>query len=161
MEFDSVARRRLQYEQELPPTEENRKTATELFSEFKPESGRLMFVIETHDGNAVGIFNLNSINERHGTFSIGMQILPVECGKGYGTAAMRLLLRYAFDERRLHKYYGSVVEGNVASITMLMKLGCVQEGVRREQIYMNGRYWDELLFGLTAEEFHEKEKTIV
>jgi RimJ/RimL family protein N-acetyltransferase len=156
MEFDSVARRRLQYEQELPPTEDNRKAATERFANFKPESGRLMFVIETLDGKPVGIFNLNSIDERHGTFSIGMQIFPAECGKGYGTAAMRILLRYAFDERRLHKYYGSVIEDNIASAAMLKKLGCVQEGVRREQIYMNGRYWNEILFGLTVEEFHDR-----
>lgn len=39
---------------------------------------------------------------------------------------------------------------------MLKKLGCVQEGVRREQIYMNGRYWNEILFGLTVEEFHDR-----
>jgi len=157
MEFDSVARRKLNYEQELPPTEANRRAATELYADFKPESGRLMFVIETLEGKAVGGFNLNSIDERHGTFSIGMQIAPEECGKGYGTAAMRILLRYAFDERRLHKYHGSVIEGNIASATMLKKLGCVQEGVRKEQIYMQGRYWDELLFGLTAEMFRVNE----
>jgi len=70
---------------------------------------------------------------------------------------MRILMRYAFYERRLHKYYGSVIEDNVASATMLKKLGCVQEGVRREQIFMNGRHWDEVLYGLTANEFRERE----
>ena len=118
-----------------------------------------MFVIETLDGKPVGIFNLNSVDERHGTFSIGMQIIPEECGRGYGTAAMRILLRYAFDERRLHKYFGSVLEDNAASAAMLKKLGCVQEGVRRQQIYMNGRYMDEILYGLTAEEFRAREET--
>ena len=159
MEYDSEARRKLEYEQELPPTEGKTKNAIERLSEFKPESGRLAFVIETLDGKAVGIFNLNSMNERHGTFSVGMQIVPAECGKGYGTAAMRIILRYAFDERRLHKYYGSVIEGNTASATMLKKLGCVQEGIRREQIYMDGQFWNEILFGLTADEFHHVEDT--
>ena len=43
-----------------------------------------MFVVETLDGNAIGGINLNSIDEKNGTFSIGGQIYPNERGKGYG-----------------------------------------------------------------------------
>lgn len=39
---------------------------------------------------------------------------------------------------------------------MLKKVGCVQEGVRRKVIYTNGRYYDLILFGLTKDEFMEK-----
>ncbi|WP_254848749.1 GNAT family protein [Paenibacillus sp. FSL H8-0282] len=39
---------------------------------------------------------------------------------------------------------------------MLRKVGCVQEGVRRKVIYTNGQYLDLLLFGLTKDEFMEK-----
>ncbi|MCD4712123.1 MAG: GNAT family N-acetyltransferase [Clostridiales bacterium] len=154
--FDSIARRRLQYEIELPPTALHEKHNTEMFSNFDPKTGRLMFVIEALDGLPVGAFNLNSIDERNGTFSIGMQIGGKFRSKGYGTAAMRLLLDYAFNERRLNKYYGSVIEDNIASATMLKKLGCIQEGVRRQQIYTSGRYWDEIFYGLTRDEFNSK-----
>lgn len=153
--YDSTARRRLQYEIELPPTELHNKQDTELFSNFDPKSGRLMFIIETLDGKPIGAFNLNSINERNGTFSIGMQITGTERSKGYGTAAMRILLDYAFNERRLNKYYGSVIEDNIASATMLKKLGCVQEGIRRQHIFTSGRYYDVVLYGLTKNEFNQ------
>ncbi|MBS4539334.1 GNAT family N-acetyltransferase [Clostridium sp. D2Q-11] len=156
--YDSIARRRLQYEIELPPTIVAEKENTEKFSNFDPASGRLMFVIETLDGISVGSFNMNSIDEKNGTFSIGMQIGSEYRSKGYGTAAMRILLRYAFFERRLNKYYGSVIEDNIASATMLKKLGCVQEGIRRQQIYTDGRYCDEILFGLTKEDFTKNKK---
>jgi hypothetical protein len=33
-----------------------------------------------------------------------------------------------------------------------------EEGKRRRQIFFNGRYYDEILFGLTREEFDENEK---
>lgn len=66
---------------------------------------------------------------------------------------MRILLRYAFFERRLNKYYGSVLEGNMASTTMLKKLGCMEEGRRRQMVYTDGRYHDEILFGLTKAGF--------
>ena len=80
-------------------------------------------------------------------------------GKGYGTAAVRILLRYAFFERRLNKFNDLVLEGNAASASMLIKLGCIQEGVRRQVIYTNGQYFDEILFGLTKEEFIENMKS--
>lgn len=154
--FDSKARRMLQYELELPPTIEQNKSEIERFSDFKPESKRLMFTIENLEGENVGAFNLNSVDERNGTFSIGMQIGMEHRGKGYGTAAMKLLLNYAFNERRLNKFNVSVIEGNIGSETMLKKLGCRQEGVRREVIYTEGVYQDEILYGLTKKEFNER-----
>jgi len=45
---------------------------------------------------------------------------------------MRLLLRYAFGERRLHKLNNSLLAGNTASARMFEKLGAVVEGSGRE-----------------------------
>jgi RimJ/RimL family protein N-acetyltransferase len=151
--FDSPARRQVDYAVELPPTEAEARAFVERFKDFAEGTGRLMFTVENMQGEAVGGVNLNSIDERQGTFSIGMQIDRDHRGKGYGTAAMRLILRYAFFERRLHKYNGSVVEGNLASATMLTKVGCREEGRRRENVYTDGRYRDEILYGLTCDEF--------
>jgi len=155
--FDSKARRLLQDEIELPPTIDNEKMSAEGFSNFKNDTGRLMFTIENLNGDNVGAFNLNSIDEKNGTFSIGMQIGQEHRGKGYGTAAMRILLKYAFFERRLNKMNNGTLEGNIASITMLKKLGCLQEGIRRQQVYTNGKYYDTILFGLTKEDFIKNE----
>lgn len=159
--YDSEARRLLQYEIELPPTISNEKEMVEKFSNFNRKTGRLMFVIETLKGVAVGAVNLNSIDEKNGTFSIGMRIGREYRGKGYGTATMRILLKYAFFERRLNKYYGHCLESNIASKTMLKKLGCSQEGVRKQQVYTDGKYCDTILFGLTRDEFIENEKKFV
>ena len=152
--YDSKARRMLQSELELPPTISKNKSAIEDFSDFN-DTKRLMFTIESLDGVNVGSFNLNSIDERNGTFSIGIQIGRNHRGKGYGTSAMKLLLDYAFNERRLNKFNVSILEGNVESSKMLKKLGCKEEGVRREVIYAEGGYKNEILFGLTKDEYNE------
>lgn len=154
--FDTPARRLLNYEVELPPTETEAKDLITRFGDFRPGTGRIMFTITTLDGQSVGGINLNSIDAKNGTFSIGVQIDRDHRGKGYGTAAMEIVLRYAFYERRLNKYYGSVLEGNIASATMLRKLGCVEEGRRRQMVYTQGRYYDEILFGLTRSEFEKR-----
>ena len=151
--FDTPARLLLNYEVELPPTEQEAKDVTNAFVNFDLSRGRIMFSIETIDGITVGGVNLNSIDERNGTFSVGMQIDKDFRGKGYGTSAMELIFKYAFNERRLNKYYGSTLENNVASQAMLQKLGCTKEGIRKQMVYSDGRFYDEILFGLTKSEY--------
>ncbi|MBP6963591.1 MAG: GNAT family N-acetyltransferase [Armatimonadetes bacterium] len=158
--FDTPARRLLQHEVELPPTEAEARAFSERFAAFAPEDGRIMFTLLNNDGEVIGGVNLNSIDEKNGTFSIGMQIDRDHRGKGYGTSAMGLLLRYAFFERRLNKYYGHVLEGNIASARMLEKLGCRQEGRRTQMVYTDGRYFDEILYGLTRDEFEANEAAV-
>lgn len=156
--FDTQARRFVNCEVELPPTSNECNKFAEKYKDFASGTGRLMFTIETLDGKNLGEINLNSIDERNGTFSIGMQIDRDFRGKGYGTNAMRILFRYAFLERRLNKFNASVLDGNIGSVSMIKKLGCKQEGMRRQVVYTNGQYMDELLFGLTKDEFITNEK---
>lgn len=151
--FDSEARRLLQSEIELPPTENEAKESTEKYTYFSDKTHRLMFVIETLDNEVVGGVNLNSIDERNGTFSIGMYIYSGMRGKGYGTSAMRILLDYAFNERRLNKFNAAYLYGNKASEALLIKLGCKKEGVRRETVFTDGEFKDEILYGLTKEDY--------
>jgi RimJ/RimL family protein N-acetyltransferase len=151
--FDTLARRLLECAVELPPTVTEAKSFAESFSDFS--SNRLMFTIENLNGENVGGINLNSIDEKNGTFSIGIQIDRDHRGKGYGTRAVNILLKYAFFERRLNKFNDYVLEGNEASTAMMRKVGCVQEGVRRQVFYTNGRYFDSILFGLTKDEYVE------
>ena len=160
--FDSETMyRELQEEIELPPVAEIVQEEAGKFAGIIKQNGRLMFTIETLDGMAVGGLNLNRIDERNGTFGIGIQINIDYRGKGYGTAAMRILLKYAFLERRLNKFNVWCVEGNMPAITMMKKLGCTQEGVRRQIIYSDGRYIDGILFGLTKDEFIKNERKFV
>jgi len=58
-------------------------------------------------------------------------------------------------DRRLHKCSSTVLEGNVGSIKMHKKLGYEQEGVLKENIYLNGKCHDEICFGLTIDKYLE------
>ncbi|AHV96972.1 GNAT family N-acetyltransferase [Paenibacillus sabinae] len=159
--FDTPARRLVDYEVELPPTMVEAKRFAEEFADFSANQGRIMFTIENFECENVGGINLNSIDERNGTFSIGIQINRDHRGNGCGTRAMRILLRYAFFERRLNKFNVSILEGNDASEKMMKKLGCIQEGIRRQVVYTNGKYLNEILFGMTKEEFEQMEDKVL
>lgn len=156
-QFDTSARRLLLCSTELPPTIDGSKKFVEENADFS-SSKRIMFIIEDFKGNCIGEINLSSIDERNGTFSIGIVVDKESRGMGYAIRAMKILLRYAFFERRLNKFNAYILEGNEASSRMMKKIGCIQEGVRRQMAYINGKYMDFILFGLTKDEFIENHK---
>lgn len=151
--FDSPARILLECAVELPPTIAGAKRFIDQNVAFSSTNGRIMFTIENLEGHTIGGINLNSIDERNGTFSIGIVIDQPYRGQGYGTSAMNILLGYAFLERRLHKFNDYVLEGNEGSARMMQKLGCVQEGIRRQVVYIHGKHMDFIMFGLTKDEY--------
>jgi RimJ/RimL family protein N-acetyltransferase len=145
--FDSEAMQKLHFYLEEPCSENDVQRM--INEKICNKQGDLWLKVENLNGESVGIVALNSVDERNGTFSVGVQIYPKHRGVGYGTAAMEIMLKYAFEERRLNKYNGAVFEGNTASIEMLERLGCECEGERKEQIYAKGKYVSEFLYGLT------------
>jgi RimJ/RimL family protein N-acetyltransferase len=96
-------------------------------------------------------------NSRVGRLSLAIGD-TAEHKKGYGSDAMRLLLRYAFSELNLHRVYLMLPEYNEAGIHLLKKFGFTQEVCRREVIVRESRRWDMLEFGLLQPEWLEKIK---
>jgi RimJ/RimL family protein N-acetyltransferase len=100
---------------------------------------------------------LHGRDEKNGKFSFGISVAREYRRNGYSEEAVRILLRYGFHERRYHKCDSACAVGNEASIRLHTKLGFIEEGRRRRQWYYNGEYHDDVLFGLTREEFDANE----
>ncbi|MGV9377953.1 GNAT family N-acetyltransferase [Nonomuraea sp. NPDC003707] len=133
-----------------------RKWAAEL-AERTQGLDEVRLVIATRDGNTpVGMMNTHSVDRVHGTFAYGIGIGTPHHRKGYAGEAVVLLLRYMFFERRFQKAEAGVYGSNEASLALHRRLGFVEEGRRRRCHYANGRYDDEVLFGMTIEEFAER-----
>jgi len=76
-------------------------------------------------------------------------------GNGYGTEAANLLIRHGFHQLNLHRINSSVIDYNVRSLKMHLKLGFEIEGRRRQNIFKNGAYHDEIILGLLKEQWKE------
>ena len=77
-------------------------------------------------------------------------------GKGYGTQALQMLLRFAFAELNLFRVSAAVPEYNEAAIALLKKFGFVQEVCRRKALERDGRRWDLYVFGLLSDEWRNQ-----
>lgn len=118
-----------------------------------PEDDAFRFVIENERGEVVGNLATHDCDHRFGTFSYGISIRGEERRQGYAAEAILLVLRYYFQELRYQKVTVSVCSFNEASIRLHEKLGFQLEGRLRRKVFTNGEYFDELVYGMTAEEF--------
>ena len=149
--YDSDERFFTDYTQELPNDDDTYREIWENYIKANWNSDeRICLAFETLDGEYVGGGNLHDINERNGTF--GMYLGAKE--ERYAMAAARLMLDYAFNERRLNNCHTGFIENDTIYQPIFVKLGFRLEGTRRQQVFHKGQYWDENLYGLLAEEFN-------
>ena len=153
--LDSPCRRLLQLGIELPQSRDGLVKIVEKYAECHDVDGVIIFTIEDLCGNNVGGISYHSRNRKNGTFAMGLSIAEAHRRSGFAADAARILMRYAFHERRYQKCNSACVEGNEASVALHRSLGFQKEGRRRRVFYLDGRFYDDLLFGITREEFDE------
>jgi RimJ/RimL family protein N-acetyltransferase len=119
----------------------------------QPEGDVFRWVVENLAGEMVGTINTHSCDPRSGTFGYGLSIRREHQRRGYASEAIALVLRYYFQELRYQKASVRVYSFNEPSIRLHERAGFQLEGRLRREIYTEGRYFDVLVFGMTAEEF--------
>lgn len=121
----------------------------------------LFFMIQTlEEDRVIGQISLADLNLTTGNAWLGIGIGDRDCwGKGYGTDAMQLLLRYVFEQVNLRRVSLEVHEYNTCGIRLYKKLGFQVEG--RERGYLNrfGRRWDMIFMGLLRDEWKVKQSS--
>lgn len=91
----------------------------------------------------------------HRFTELGINILNAYHGKGYGSEAILWALQWAFQVAGVHRVSLRVFEWNYGARKLYEKLGFKQEGVTREEIYHQGRFWDGYQFGMLDREWRE------
>jgi RimJ/RimL family protein N-acetyltransferase len=74
-------------------------------------------------------------------------------GKGYDTDAMRVILRFAFQELNLRRVSLDTFEYNPRAIRSYEKAGFVLEGRARGYLNREGKRWDLIFMGILQEEW--------
>jgi len=109
---------------------------------------------ERADDRLLGFVSLYRIEWNHRTSlaRLGIGQAP-DRGRGYGREALRMILRYAFDELNLHRVGALTFEYNIAALRLLERAGFVIEVRRREAAQREERRWAALMWGLLRDEW--------
>ncbi|MCL2363178.1 MAG: GNAT family N-acetyltransferase [Defluviitaleaceae bacterium] len=109
-----------------------------------------------HDGTVVGDVALQGLDDKNRTCSIGMGMSKLAYrGKGYGTEAIRLIIKYAFDNLGIERITADTLEMNLGAQRVLEKNGFTLEGRARKAVYFRGTRYDELHYGLLIDEWRQ------
>jgi RimJ/RimL family protein N-acetyltransferase len=111
--------------------------------------------IETKAGELVGACDLGRVEGRARTAVLGIWIGRSFWDKGFGTDAVRVLCRFAFNEMNLQRIELSVLETNPRGRRAYEKVGFKEEGRLRRALFLGGRLVDLIVMGLLAEELIE------
>jgi len=127
-----------------------RKWYEDLFA----DRNRVILMIDTLDGQTVGMLGLDKIDWRIGEAESGIYLLdPEERGKGYAEEAGLLMINYAFEELNLRRLYAIIYDFNQGVIELCKFFGFEQEGILREAAYTGGKFHDKVIMGLLREEW--------
>ncbi|MDX2161352.1 MAG: GNAT family protein [bacterium] len=114
------------------------------FSEMERNDKEIPFSIKTLvEDRLVGHLVINNIlwQPRHCSFFIGIGG-AADRGRGYGTDAVRVMLKYAFLEMNLHAVRLEVISYNPAGFRAYEKVGFRLDGTLRAWVYRDGVYYD-------------------
>lgn len=102
----------------------------------RPNDTDVVFAIETFEEEHIGMTGIHNISFRHGTGMTGTLIGRKQLWRhGYGSDAIAIRTRYAFESLGLRLLLTEVLVGNVGSLRALQKNGY------REVGRIPGRYW--------------------
>jgi RimJ/RimL family protein N-acetyltransferase len=105
-------------------------------------------------GDLLGFIKLDWIEWSQGAGSVSLGIgEPAERGKGFGSDALRLLLRYTFGELNLYRLGAVIPEYNQVALRLFEKSGFKVEARQREALHRAGSRWDIIRMGLLREEW--------
>ena len=122
-----------------------------------PEEHPLVMEIQEAGGwKPIGNCGFHNIDSRSRLGEVGIFIGVKSCwNQGYGTEAMRLLLRHGFQTLNLNRIFLRVYETNAGAIRSYEHAGFIHEGRLRQAEYKNGRYYDILLMSVLRSEWDQ------
>ena len=121
----------------------------------KPMSyDEVFFAIDTKDGVHIGNVNLSGVVPEDRACTLGITIgEKAYWSRGYGTDAVRTVLRFAFDEMNLNRVQLGVLAYNHRAYAAYKRAGFVEEVRQRQARYAHGAYHDSIVMSVLREEW--------
>lgn len=118
-----------------------------------PADAAVFAVAELATGKLAGEAVLWDLDLHNRSAQVGLSLRPDCRGRGLGADTVRVLCRYGFMIRGLHRLQLETLSDNHAMIAVAERLGFTREGVTRGSSWVAGNWADDVIFGFLATEF--------
>lgn len=111
-------------------------------------------IIDLNSNKLIGTIGLEKFNWTSRNAVLGIFIGDKNYrNNGYGTEAIKLLLEFGFKYLNLHSIRLSLLSVNERAHKCYLKCGFKDAGKSREEIFLNGKYYDKLYMDILEGEF--------
>lgn len=119
------------------------------------EAKQYRFVICDTQNIPVGMIDLFDFNPQHKRVGVGILLLPQYQGKGFGSEALEMVIDYVFLNLNVNQIFANIIANNQKSVTLFEKFNFKKVGIKKDWIFANDSYKDEILYQLikTPNEF--------
>jgi RimJ/RimL family protein N-acetyltransferase len=127
-----------------------------LFEDREASTTEKSFAIHLQDNREpLGIISLMNVSKAHGSADLSIIVGDSDDrARGYGTEAIRTILKHAFEDLALYRVGLSVFEFNEAALKTYERLGFNQEGCLRGAVKRDGRHHNAILMSILAREWN-------
>jgi ribosomal-protein-alanine N-acetyltransferase len=102
-------------------------------------------------GAIAGVVNINSIiRGRFQSGSLAYAAFAPTAGQGYLSEGLDLVVRYAFEQLRLHRLEAQIQPENHASLNLVRRVGFRKEGYSPELLFIDGAWRDHERWAITS-----------
>lgn len=147
--------RNMMYSDHIITIEEHAK----FIQKLRSENNNFYWLVKKNREN-IGIISLNRLDFKNLNAYIGIYSNPAL--SGMGGLLIECLIILAFDGAKLHTLKLEVIEGNERAINFYEKSGFAEEGLLREFVLKNGKWFNVIVMGiLNKDEAPPKESCYV
>ena len=106
------------------------------------------------DSDLVGVFSISGISRGlfHSAY-LGYNVFVPHQNKGYMSQGIRLLLKEAFNNLKLHRLEAGIQPGNYPSIKLVSKAGFLKEGFSPKYLRIGGEWRDHERWAILNDEW--------
>ena len=130
------------------------------YEEHKAEiedKNHLLFVFREKRENVIVGFALIHLDFESEIFEL-RRIVISHKGIGYGKEVMVALLKYAFEEMNINRFWLDVYPDNIIGIKLYEGLGMLREGVLRQNYKSERGYLDQIIYSMLRIEYFQQIK---
>ncbi len=115
------------------------------------EAKQYRFVICNNDNLPIGLIDLFNFEPQHSRVGCGVLLVPKYQGQGFASEALKIIINYSFIKLNVHQIFANIASDNKKSIKLFESLNFKIVGIKKDWIFINGVYKNEIMYQLINE----------
>ena len=117
----------------------------------------LMFGIQNNKNKLIGVCGLTYIDWKNKHAEISCYLNSVNWQKTKEARdTIHIILKYGFEELNLHRIWAEIFSTAQENIALFNKIGFIREGILRQKLWRDGKWWNSYIYSMLSSEFNKK-----